>query len=159
MKIIFDANKTEDGHTLDMRCTEVPEDVKETMYLKRAVAESLNSEISAWDEYLTSYTSYPSSYKVGGQKVEVRKVERCESNSVGECNLCAGYIEIAEFFNKDDRQSDDSKRNTFYHELVHTILNTMGKKELNSDEEFVCAFSSFLSEAMENAVFAQKHKP
>lgn len=98
---------------------------------------------------------YPHSYKVGGQRVEVRDVERCESNSVGECNLCAGYIEIAEHFNKDDIQSYDSKRNTFYHELVHSILSTMGKKELNADEEFVSTFSSFLSEALENAVFIE----
>lgn len=102
------------------------------------------------------YTRYPSKYKVGGQEVEVRHVERCEDNSVGMCNVCAGYLEIAENFNKDDKQSPDSKRNTFYHELTHSILNTMGKKELNSDEEFVCTFSSFLSEAMADAIFPVK---
>lgn len=102
------------------------------------------------------YTRYPNKYKVGGQEVEVRHVERCEDNSVGTCNVCAGYLEIAENFNKDDKQSLDSKRNTFYHELTHSILSTMGKKELNSDEEFVCTFSSFLSEAMADAIFPVK---
>lgn len=90
----------------------------------------------------------PKSFKVGGAEMEVRQVERCNNNSAGECCIAAGYIEIADKFDKCDNQSDGSKRNTFYHELTHAILGTMGKKDLNNDEEFVCTFSGFLCEAM-----------
>lgn len=161
MIITFDINKTEDGHSLKMNCEKCPEDPKETMYLKRAVADSLNSEISTWDNYSKksteeSYTLYPSSYKVGGQKVEVKKVERCDGNTLGECCVSAGYVLIADFLNKDDKQSESSKKNTFYHELTHSILATMGEEELNKNEKFVCAFSSFLNEAMRKAVFLKE---
>ena len=100
------------------------------------------------------FTKIPSKYRVGGQEMEVRRVERCSDNSVGECCVAAGYIEIANKFNKDDVQSEWSKINTFYHELTHSILRTMGS-EMNDDEKFVCCFSSFLTEAMANAYFAK----
>lgn len=90
----------------------------------------------------------PKSYNVGGQKVEVHHVERCDNNAVGEMHLCSGYLEIAKMFSKDSCQCEASKYNTFIHEVVHSILQTMGKRDLNDDEEFVCTFSSFLCEAL-----------
>ena len=98
---------------------------------------------------------YPNSFKIGGQKIEVRNVERCSDNSIGECHTSAGYVEIADKFNKDEVQSDDVKRNTFYHELTHAILRTIGEYELNDNEKFVCCFSSLLCEAMESARFIE----
>ncbi len=97
----------------------------------------------------------PTRYQVGGTEVEVRRVERCENNSIGKTYLCAGFIEIAETFNKDLKQSESSKVNTFYHELVHTILGTMGEFELNDNEKFVNTFASFLTEAMKDAYFTE----
>lgn len=102
------------------------------------------------------YTKIPSKYKVGGQDIEVRMVERCEDNTIGECALASGYIEIAEKHSKDGLQSASSKINTFYHELTHSILRTMGETELNDNEKFVCCFSSFLTEAMTNAIFFEE---
>lgn len=37
---------------------------------------------------------------------------------------------------------------TFTHELVHAILDTMGKEELSKDEGFVDAFSEYLAQAI-----------
>ena len=102
-----------------------------------------------------SYVKIPKSYKVGGQKIEVRRVERCDENAMGICSVHTGYIEIAEKLFKDDVQSEDCKNNTFYHELTHSILKTMGH-DLNNDEQFVCCFSSFLTEAMEKAYFLEE---
>lgn len=42
----------------------------------------------------------PSKITLGGQEVEIRNVERCGGNAVGECHLLEGYIEIADIFNK-----------------------------------------------------------
>lgn len=95
----------------------------------------------------------PKRYKVGGQPIEVRNVERCDCNCAGIASVTSGYIEIADLFDKDTEQSYGSKKNTFYHELVHTILQTMGESELNENEKFVCSFSSFLCEALESAEF------
>ena len=105
-----------------------------------------------------TYTKIPKSYKVGGQLMEVRQVERCDENDLGSCFLAGGYVEIADKCSKDDTQSESSKVNTFYHELTHSILKTMGNDELNNDEKFVCTFSSFLTEAMEKAYFQEEEE-
>lgn len=98
----------------------------------------------------------PSKITLGGQEAEIRNVERCNNNAVGECHLLEGYIEIADIFNKDQKQSESSKVNTFYHELTHCILQTMGENELNNNEKFVCCFASFLTEAMCNSKFEEE---
>ena len=70
------------------------------------------------------YVKIPKSYKVGGQLMEVRQIERCDGNDLGSCFLAGGYVEIADKCNKEDTQSESSKVNTFYHELTHSILKT-----------------------------------
>lgn len=40
------------------------------------------------------------------------------------------------------------QQQTFLHELVHAILNTMRKDDLYDDESFVNTFASFLNEAI-----------
>lgn len=45
-------------------------------------------------------------------------------------------------------QSKESMTNTFYHELTHSILDTMGEFDLSKNEKFVSTFSSFLNEAL-----------
>ena len=100
----------------------------------------------------------PTKITLGGQEVEIRNVERCDGNAVGECHLFEGYIEIANTFSKDQKQSESSKVNTFYHELIHCILKTMGEDELNNNEKFVCCFAGFLTEAMRNAEYEKKEE-
>lgn len=56
---------------------------------------------------------------------------------------------------RNDEPTEASKRQTFFHELTHSILGTM-KHELNNDEQFVSTFSSFLTEAMADAKFIDK---
>lgn len=103
-----------------------------------------------------SYSKIPDRYQVGGTEIEVRNVERCENNSIGRTYLCSGFVEIADVYDKDKKQSDSSKVNTFYHELTHTILGTMGEFELNDNEKFVNTFASFLTEAMKDAYFLDR---
>lgn len=102
------------------------------------------------------YEKIPSKYQVGGTNMEVRRVDRCNDNSIGLCLLGAGYVEIADFFNRDSKQSDDCKVNTFYHELTHSILDTMGEDDLSKNERFVNSFAGFLTEAMKNAYFREE---
>ena len=100
-----------------------------------------------------SYVKIPKEFHVGGKKMEVRDVARCDDNSLGTAFLAGGYVEIANACNKEDSVSEGCKINTFYHELTHAILDTMGEKELSQNEKFVCSFSSFLTEAMTEAFF------
>lgn len=101
-----------------------------------------------------SYRKIPNEFTVGGQKMEVKIVDRCENNKLGLCCVASGQIEIANIFNKDKPCSESGKINTFYHELVHSILDTMGEDDLSANEKFVCGFSSFLTEAMKEAYFS-----
>lgn len=101
------------------------------------------------------YKKIPSSFQVGGTKINVQHVERCDDNAAGLSLLIGGYIQIADLCNKDSVQSEDSKRNTFFHELCHCILDTMGEGELSRNETFVSSFAGFLTEAMHNAEFKE----
>ena len=78
--------------------------------------------------------------------MEVSHVESIEGK-LGNCCLGAGFIKIAESFNG-EKQSETSKLNTFYHELIHIILDTMGREDLSRDEVFVNSFASFLLESL-----------
>ena len=102
------------------------------------------------------YEKIPSKIKVGGQEITVRQIHHCEDNKLGNCIVASGEINIAEIFNNDKYQSQGSKENTFYHELIHAILDTMGESELSNNEKFVCSFAGFLTEAMTNAYFKEE---
>jgi Zn-dependent peptidase ImmA (M78 family) len=47
-----------------------------------------------------------------------------------------------------DIVSPERKQQTFYHELVHAVLNFIGKEELNNDESFVDSFAEGLYHAI-----------
>ena len=90
----------------------------------------------------------PNKFTVGGQDINVKQVELCENSDLGNIILGQGEIQIANFVTRGVEQSYTSKLNTFYHELTHAILKTMGEYELNNNERFVCSFSSLLTEAI-----------
>lgn len=90
----------------------------------------------------------PNKFTVGGQDINVKQVDFCENSDLGNIILGQGEIQIANFITRGVEQSYTSKLNTFYHELTHAILKTMGEYELNSNERFVCTFSSLLTEAV-----------
>lgn len=83
---------------------------------------------------------------VGGQKIDIVIVNRCDDNALGSCLL------------GERSQSATCKMNTLYHEITHAILGTMGEVDLNNNERFVNCFSSFLAEAMDSIIAAQKQK-
>lgn len=89
----------------------------------------------------------PKQYTVGGQQMSITEVDRLEDNRLGNCCLAEGTVNIAKHFHN-MTQSVTSKLNTLYHEMVHSILDTMGETELSQNEKFVCTFSGFLTEAL-----------
>lgn len=89
----------------------------------------------------------PLCLNVGGQTISVNIKDRLESDKLGECCVAEARIDIAKTFNGRE-QAFTTQLNTFYHELVHCILDTMGENDLSGNEKFVSCFSSFLCEAM-----------
>lgn len=93
----------------------------------------------------------PGKFKVGGTSIVIANPEYIDDGVLGMCHLNEGFIEIANTFRMNHPQSSDSKVNTFYHELVHAILDTMGELDLSRDEKFVNCFAGFLTEALTTA--------
>lgn len=89
----------------------------------------------------------PKKFRVGGQLIEVETPEKIEDSKLGDVCVARGTLRIAQNFDG-DKQSESSKENTFVHELLHAILDTMGKGELSRDETFVSTFAGFLLEAI-----------
>lgn len=94
----------------------------------------------------------PKKIQVGGQDIDVEISQYLPQGDLGDCNVAEGTIKISDTApNTDTIQSTSSMQNTFYHELTHAILTTMGRFDLNDDEVFVSTFGSFLCEAMKSA--------
>lgn len=95
----------------------------------------------------TTKNKLPKQYTVGGQQMNIREVDRLDGGRLGNCCVAEGTVNIAKYFNE-TAQSSSSKNNTLWHEVVHSILDTMGENELSQNEKFVCTFSGFLTEVL-----------
>jgi len=89
----------------------------------------------------------PKKYTVGGQDIVVEIVEKNDGEDYGAFYPVKGLLKIYKNM-EDTPQSDTSMLNTFFHELIHSILRTMGEYELNSNEKFINCFAGFLTEAI-----------
>lgn len=95
----------------------------------------------------------PDKIRIGGQDIKVVNKERLDDNNLGTICLAEGILRIADNFNN-SKQCETSKVNTFIHEVVHGVLDTMGEVELSKNEKFVCTFSSLLVDPIEDIVKA-----
>lgn len=93
----------------------------------------------------------PSKIRIGGQDINVCIVDRIEGEKLGRICVAEGKMLIADNFST-NKQSDTSKVNTFVHEAVHGILDTMGETELSGNEKFVSTFSSFMVDVVEEII-------
>ena len=90
----------------------------------------------------------PSKIRIGGQDVSIVNDERLDDDILGKICLAEGVLHIADNFNN-SKQCESSKINTFIHEVVHGVLDTMGEFELSKNEKFVCTFASLLVDTIE----------
>lgn len=93
----------------------------------------------------------PDKIRIGGQDVNIIKEERLDDNRLGTICMAEGVIRIADNFSN-LKQCESSKINTFIHEIVHGVLDTMGESELSENEKFVSTFSSLLIAPIEEIV-------
>ena len=97
----------------------------------------------------------PDKIRIGGQDISVVNKERLDDDILGKICLAEGVFHIADIFSN-RKQCESSKFITFIHEVVHGVLDTMGEFELSKNEKFVCTFSSFLVDPIEEIVKANK---
>lgn len=91
------------------------------------------------------FINIPDNIQIAGQQIAVEMVEKLGTN-LGACCLAQSYIRIAEKYmcnNEEQEQSDTSKEQTFWHELVHCILDAMCENDLSANEKFVSVFLAF----------------
>ena len=93
----------------------------------------------------------PDKIRIGGQEISVVKEERLDDSKLGTICVAEGVLRIADNFSN-LKQCESSKINTFIHEIVHGILDTMGESELSGNERFVSTFSSLLIDPIEEIV-------
>ena len=93
----------------------------------------------------------PNKIRIGGQDINIIKEDRLDDNKLGTICVAEGVLKIADNFNN-LQQCESSKINTFIHEIVHGILDTMGESELSGNEKFVSTFSSLLIDTIEEIV-------
>ena len=81
----------------------------------------------------------PKSFEQFGRTIKVvQKVKVDNLGSLGEYDEAKGKITIKKSL------SDDDKEQTFLHELVHEIFQSLGYYELSKDEQLVDNFAKLL---------------
>jgi len=82
-------------------------------------------------------------FTLGSKEYTVEEVPSIDDTGLGRAYSARGLIKISNTLNG-HILSDNSKEQTFYHELVHAILEELGNDELSSNEMFVQSFSLLL---------------
>lgn len=95
----------------------------------------------------------PNIIRIGGQDISVVSKERLDNNDLGTICIAEGVLQIADNFNN-SMQCQGSKINTFIHEVIHGVLDTMGEFELSKNEKFVSTFASLLIDPIRDIVKA-----
>lgn len=96
----------------------------------------------------------PKSFKLFATKIEVvlDDKETNNRNILGESALFKSQILVGTKI-RGDKVDEGAMMDTFYHEKVHMILDSMGKHELSKDEEFVEIFSRLLRQSEETSKY------
>jgi hypothetical protein len=97
----------------------------------------------------------PKKVKVGDKWYSVEVVEAMkDKDDMGRVHYPEQKIKIGLRNNRTGRKfSSESVKETFWHELVHAILEDMGEQRLNNREDFVEGFAARLATAIETARF------
>lgn len=96
----------------------------------------------------------PKRLKVGQRWYKVDVIDKMwQHGMMGNTNYNTARISVAKRSTiTNQRYKQEDVYDTFWHELTHAILKDMGSK-LESNEKFVCDFSSRLNKAILSARF------
>lgn len=73
-------------------------------------------------------------------------------DAIGDCSFTDCKVSLCNEY-KGDKLPLDCVVDTFYHEKVHIILDSMGEHELSKNEQFVEVFARLLRQSDETAEF------
>ena len=95
----------------------------------------------------------PKTIRVGKKRYSIEVVETMLQHRMGSVDHDTQRITIGRKSTSGHRYSQAIMTDTFWHELVHAILNDMGRHTLNQDEQFVTGFANRLTKAIQSARF------
>lgn len=97
----------------------------------------------------------PTTIRVGKHRYSIEVVEAMlRKHEMGRAHYDKRRIEVGRKSNTTGkRYSNTQIMDTFWHEVVHVILNEMGEHSLNNDERFVTEFANRLTQAINTAEF------
>lgn len=97
----------------------------------------------------------PKRLRIGNKDYSIEVVEAMlDKRLAGEVNYHERLIQVGMRNGRTGRLFDPSfVQDTFWHELVHAILDDMDEDTLNRDEKFVTEFASRLARAIRTARF------
>lgn len=97
----------------------------------------------------------PTTIRVGRHKYSIEVVEAMlRKREMGRAHYDTRRIEVGRKSNTTGkRYSNTQVMDSFWHEVVHVILNEMGEHSLNRDEKFVTEFANRLTQAIRTAEF------
>ena len=97
----------------------------------------------------------PTKIRVGRRWYSVEVVEAMlDKRDMGRVHYHEQRIQLGRTSNITGKQfKPEQIADTFWHEIVHTILRDMGEHRLNSNEAFVTKFANRLTEAINTAKF------
>ena len=98
----------------------------------------------------------PDRFHVGGIEYEVKFVtNECNDSNFGRIEYFTSEVKLQKERN-DKPISRGQLTQTFWHEVVHSILDAMGDNERNNNEPFVTCFSSILNEVIQSCEIDNK---
>lgn len=97
----------------------------------------------------------PNQIQIGGTTFDIEFIDRTGGNNMGRTNYASTHITIAKNVDM-DVASESSMQGTFFHEIVHAILEELGEYDLSSDERFVQSFSTILNQFTQQMVKENK---
>jgi len=103
--------------------------------------------------YLLLYicTMIPKKFNILNHTVKVKMVDSIP-NRLGECHKDLCSVDIATHID-DDKLPDSIIEHTFFHEVVHIILDSMGEYKLSSNEKFVDVFAGMLHQVIKTSKY------
>lgn len=100
----------------------------------------------------------PDKFYIGGMEVNIKFVDNeTNRNNYGVSNPFQTEIVIQNLANN-RAISQSQKCQTFWHEVVHYILDAMGEKQGEDNERFVTCFSNFLNEVIQSCEIEEPTK-
>ena len=96
----------------------------------------------------------PKSFNLFASRINVNfdNEKLSDGNMLGNCSFTDLSITLCDEY-KGESLSESVVIDTFYHEKVHTILDSMGESKLSANEKFVEVFSRLLRQSDESAKF------